>query len=430
MKVRSSPAAVARKHRLFGVGLLVVVALAVFLAVKAINGVPLYPYHTVTATFQTASNVVGHDDVRVNGARVGQVLSTTYDPSTSLTKVKMQLQPDAPVYGDAKASVGSISALGAEYITLDPGHKAAGSLGPQGIPLARTTTPVEIDNILDILGPKQADALAATTQTLGTSFGGRGQDLNTVLSTAPTLLPNLGTTTSTLADPQTQLVGLMQASNLLSSRFQGRTQQLSQLLAEMDTTFAALDTQNGQALQSTINDAASTLPVLTPALGDLSSAAGQTAAAVTAVRPGLSALGAGTPDLRVLLRQGVSPLAKVPSVSRQAIPGIDGLATTFSVAHTTQPLDRFLVQLEAQANPLVTYLEPYRIDMTSLWDTLANGLSLGDQNGNWLPFTITVDGRTFNGAPDNALTGRCGYPNPGAATAIRGNASQHTGGCS
>lgn len=419
--------ATAGKFRLVGLGLIAVMLVAIYLAITAINGVPAFPYKTVNATFVTASNLVSHDDVRVDGARIGQITKTTFDPKTQITKVQMQLQGGHPVYADATAAVGDVSALGSEYVALQPGTQAAGSLPSGGIPLTRTTTPVEIDSLLNILGPKQADAAAAATQTLGQAFGGQGRNLNTILRTAPSLLPAVGTTTATLSDPVTALIPLIAQSNLLASRFQGRTQQLAQLLVNLNTTFAALDTQNGNALQSTINDAAPALPILNPALNALGAVAGQTATAMTDLRPGFAALGTGTPDLRVLLRESVSPLQKVPAVSRQAIPGVKGLSTTFSVLETSQPVAPFLAQLEKQADPFLSYMAPYTVDMTNLWSTLANGLGKGDHFGNWLPFTVTVDGRSTTGKADPSLLGRCAYPSPNTSKDIHGN--QSTGVC-
>jgi phospholipid/cholesterol/gamma-HCH transport system substrate-binding protein len=402
-----------------------VVVVTIYLAITAISGVPAYPYHYVSATFATASNVVAHDDVRVNGARVGQVSKITYDAKTNLSHVTMQLQPNAVVHGDAQASVGAVSALGSEYINLDPGTAASGPVPKGGIALAHTSTPVEIDSILNILGPEQASATANAVRTLGVGLGGQGPDLNTIISTSRTLLPSMGTTMATLTDPASGLVPLIQASNLLASRFQGRYQQLSQLLGDMNITFGALDTQNGQALTATINDAAPTLPVLDPALNQLAAAAGQTRVAFADLSPGLAAAGAGTPDLRALLRQGVSPLQKVPAVANQAVPGFRNLSVTAAKAESMTPVKSatpvvpFLAQLMANSNPLLTYLAPYTVDMTNLWNTLANGLALGDQNGNWLPFTVKVpDGRSTNGNPSSDL-GQCAYAAPGTAAGIR-----------
>lgn len=408
----------ATKNRLLGLGLIAVVLVTIYLAATAISGVPAYPYHYVSATFATASNVVPHNDVRVNGARIGQVSKITYDPRTNLSHVTMQLQPGTTVHADASAAVDFVSSLGIEYITLNPGTAASGPAPKGGIPLDHTTTPVEIDNILNILGPPQAQAAASAIRTLGVGLGGRGQDINTIISTSRTLLPSMGTTTATLSDPAAGLAPLIQASDLLASRFQGRTQQLSELLANMNTTFAAIDTQNGHALTDTINEAAPALPVFTPALSSLSTVAGQTRVAFADLSPGLAAAGSGTPDLRTFLRQGVSPLQKVPGVSGQAVPGFHNLGITAARAEsmtpvtTATPVVPFLAELQRSSNPLLTYLSPYTVDMTNLWNTLTNGLAQGDQNGNWLPFSITTDARTTGSAAPIAGLGRCAYPPP------------------
>lgn len=412
----------AKRIRITGVSLLVVMGVAVYLAVTAINGVPLDPYKTIGATFSTASNLVPHDDVRINGARVGQVLAATYNDKTRQTTVKLQVQSGHPVYKDASAGVGDVSVLGAEYVDLSPGHKAAGSLTNGAI--TNTQTPVEIDDLLDIFGQKQADAASAAVQTLGQGFDGEGQNINTILQTAPALLPNLATTTQTLTDPAAALIPLIRQSNALSSSFQGRNQQLSQLLVNMNTTFAALDTQNGSALQSTINTAAPALPVVTPALQALGGAAGRTASAFQDLRPGLSALGGGTSDLRTFLRQVVTPLDKTPAVAKQAIPGVNGLSHTLDLIQTSYPVAPFLSRLAVQANPLLSYLAPYTIDMTNLWDTLANGLSGGDQYGNWLPFSVSSNSRSLTGGspadigPGVLQDERCAYPAPNTASEL------------
>ncbi len=420
----------AGRNRVLGIGLVVVLLATIYLAATAISGVPAYPYHYVSATFATASNVVPHNDVRVDGARIGQVSKITYDAKTNLSKVTMQLQPGTDVHADATASVGSISSLGSEYITLNPGSPASGPAPKDGIPVEHTSEPVEIDQLLNILGPPQARATASAIQTLGTALGGQGPDINTIISTSRTLLPSMGTTTATLTDPAAGLVPFIQASNLLASRFQGRTQQLADLLAQMNTTFAAIDTQNGHALTDTINDAAPTLPVFTPALNSLSTVAGQTRVAFADLSPGLAAAGSGTPDLRAFLRQGVSPLQKVPPVSQQAVPGFNKLAITAARSEartpvaTATPVVPFLAELMRNSNPLLTYLSPYTVDMTNLWNTLADGLSKGDAMGNWLPFSITSDGRTTTGQPAPGL-GRCGYPLPNTSYKLTAT----SGGC-
>jgi phospholipid/cholesterol/gamma-HCH transport system substrate-binding protein len=370
--------------KVIGAVTMVVFFLLVYVAYTAINGAPGVPYADVDVTFPTASNLVQHDDVRVDSDRIGQVETITY--KNGAAHLQLELNPGTKVYNNATASIGDVSALGSEYVELDPGTPSAGRLDAAGIPASRTTTPVEIDTVLSVLRPAQRDALAATVQTLGGAFGGQSQNINDLLATAPSLLPNLGTVTDTLAENDTQLIPLLQATNLLASRFDGRTQQLGALLGQANTTLKAIDTQNTQALQATIDDASPALTAATPALTDLASTAANTRDAVAALRPGLAAAGANTPNLRGLLREGVAPLDQVPGVATDATPGLTDLAQTSG--NLQKPVAPFLAELFNRADPLLTYISPYSSDISALFANLSSSLSDGDGNGNWLRLSL------------------------------------------
>jgi phospholipid/cholesterol/gamma-HCH transport system substrate-binding protein len=358
----------------------------VYVAYTAINGAPGLPYAYIDVTIPTASNLVQHDDVRVDSDRIGQVEDITYHHGAA--HLKLQLAPGTKVYNNATAAIGDVSALGSEYLELDPGTPAAGRLVAAGIPASRTTTPVEIDTVLSVLRPAQRNALAASIQTLGGAFGGQSQNINDLLAVAPALLPNLGTVTDTLSAGDTQLIPLLQATNLLASRFDGRTQQLSALLGQARTTLAAIDTQNTRALQTTLNVAPPALTAATPALTDLASAAADTKDAVAALRPGLVAAGTNTANLRGLLREGVAPLDQVPGVATVATPGLNALATT--AGELQKPVAPFLAELFNRADPLLTYLSPYSPDLSALFANLSSSLSNGDANGNWLRLALSI----------------------------------------
>jgi phospholipid/cholesterol/gamma-HCH transport system substrate-binding protein len=372
--------------KVIGAVTLVVFLLLVYVAFTAINGAPGVPYADVDVTFPTASNLVQHDDVRVDSDRIGQVETITY--KNGAAHVKLELNPGTKVYDNASASIGDVSALGSEYVELDPGTPNAGRLDSAGIPASRTTTPVEIDTVLSVLRPAQRNALAATIQTLGGAFGGQSQNINDLLAVAPSLLPNLGTVTDTLSESDTQLIPLLQATNLLASRFDGRTQQLAALLGQANTTLKAIDTQNTRALQATLDDAPPALTAATPALTDLASTAADTRDAVAALRPGLAAAGANTPNFRGLLREGVAPLDQVPGVATEATPGLTDLAQTSE--NLQKPVAPFLAELFNRADPLLTYLSPYSSDISALFSNLSSSLSDGDANGNWLRLAIYV----------------------------------------
>ena len=412
--------------KLVGAIAVAVFALAAYIGYTAISGPPFYPYSYVTVHYVTAANVVIHDDVRINTERVGQVSKVSYKNGEAV--VTAQMNPGTKVYKNASASIGAVSALGSEFVEIDPGTPSAGKEGADGIPVSRTTTPVEIDTVLSILNPKVSDSLSTAIQTLGSGVAAEGQNINDLINASPTLLPNLGTTSSTLADPSTNLTGLIDATNLLSTRFAGRTQQLSELLGQMDTTLQAIDVNDTSALQQTLSSTAPALTAAVPALNALTSAAAATGSAVTTLRPGLAAAGAGTPSLRSLLRDGVGPLQQVPGVSSEATPAFSDLAGTNQ--QLEQPTAPFLSQLINQSQPLLGYLAPYSQDVYSLFYNLQSALSQGNSDGNWLRIALFGGNEATNsatGAPASSATSvvapstpsgvqcRDPYPAPGKA---------------
>lgn len=403
--------------KLVGAIALAVFALAAYIGYTAISGPPFYPYSYVTVHYKTAANVVLHSDVRINTERVGQVSKIAYKNGEAV--VTAQMNPGTKVYKDASASIGAVSPLGSEYVAIDPGTPAAGRPIAAVIPVSRTTTPVEVDTVLSILNPKVSQSLSTAVQTLGTGVAGEGQNINDLIGASPTLLPNLGTTMSTLADPATNLAGLIDATNLLSTRFAGRTQQLAALLGQMDTTLQAVDVNHTASLQQTLTSTAPALTAAIPALQALTSAAAATGSALTTLRPGLAAAGAGTPSLRSFLRDGVAPLQLVPGVSQQATPAFNDLAGTNQ--QLERPVAPFLSQLINQSQPLLGYLAPYSVDIFSLFSNLSSALSNGNADGNWLRIDQTVQGEALNGASGSPATAssatqcRDPYPAPGQA---------------
>lgn len=404
--------------RLLGILALVVAGLATFVGYNAINGVPGYPYKFVTAHYATASNLTLHDDVRESSQRIGQVTAIDYRDGSAA--VKLQINPGTKVYADARASIGDVSSLGSEFVEIDPGTPSAGPIGSAGIPVSHTTTPVEIDTVLSVLTPKVSDQLASAVQTLGVGVSGQGQNINDLIGNSTTLLPNLGAVNANLADPATNLSGLIDAANLLSSRFNDRTQQIAQLLGQFDTTLQAVNTQDTSALQATIADTAPALVPAIPALQALTTASAATGNALQALQPGFAAAGSNTPNLRALLRESVPPLDSVPPVARQAVPALSDLANTGQIIE--KPTVPFLSTLINVSQPLLTYLAPYSNDTYALFNNLQSSLSQGNPDGNWLRIgiyegaeAVALPGAQSTPAPTSATQCRDAYPAPGKA---------------
>src|SRR4051794_18212339 len=130
------------------IGLVVILALLV-LAFNA-DRVPFIgggtTYH---ALFADASGLKPGDDVRIAGVKVGKV--TSVDLAGAAVRVGLQVDPGAHIGTDTHADIKIKTLLGQKYVALTPG--GAGSLDGD-IPLARTTTPLDVTAAFNGLGQR------------------------------------------------------------------------------------------------------------------------------------------------------------------------------------------------------------------------------------------------------------------------------------
>src|SRR5437764_4746618 len=116
---------------------LLVVIVAVYLSYIAENGLPFVPTYNVKADVMNASELVKNADVRIGGARVGQVLTITPEPATKswphpFARLGLSLQKSLdPLPNDTRYQVRLASVLGGKYVELIPGRQT-GTAVPDG----------------------------------------------------------------------------------------------------------------------------------------------------------------------------------------------------------------------------------------------------------------------------------------------------------
>ncbi|MBI2240782.1 MAG: outer membrane lipid asymmetry maintenance protein MlaD [Magnetospirillum gryphiswaldense] len=92
--------------------------------------------YTVTAQFAGIGGLDDGADVRINGIKVGNVISQGLDPVTYNAKVKMVISNDIRLPADTEASIAAEGLLGGKYVKLIPGH--AGERLADGAELTKT----------------------------------------------------------------------------------------------------------------------------------------------------------------------------------------------------------------------------------------------------------------------------------------------------
>jgi phospholipid/cholesterol/gamma-HCH transport system substrate-binding protein len=359
--------------KLLGVAVIAVSMAALALAFVSHKGLPGRSYSYATLVFEEVPPSLREGtEVRVRGQRVGQVHDVTFKDGPHL---RVQLPGGFDIYKDATARIRSRSLLGQKYVQIDPGTPAAGELGDAVLGADRTTTVVDIVDLVDTFDDETRKALHTALLEAGTGFAGRGPDLNDLIAASPDLLADLNLTGRTLTAEETQLVAFLATAERLSGRFNGREAELERLIRQMGDTLLAVATDEGRPLGDAVKKLPSTLDALTPALSDLGKAAAALGPAVEDLGPSAAALGAVTPDFRAALRESVPVLGKVPPVSEQSIPALSALTGTFNDA---RPLAPALGKTFEEAARQLTILAPYAPDLhlllSGLRDAFAEGL--------------------------------------------------------
>jgi phospholipid/cholesterol/gamma-HCH transport system substrate-binding protein len=134
--------------------------------------VPFTGYgYEVNATFSNSANIAKNSPVRIAGVDVGKVIATERDGNN--TKVTFTVESAGrPIHDDAFASIRPrIFLEGNFFVDLDPGSPSASEMDSGGtIPVSRTSTAVQIDEILTALqSPVRAD-LSRLLESYGTAL--------------------------------------------------------------------------------------------------------------------------------------------------------------------------------------------------------------------------------------------------------------------
>lgn len=399
--------------RATGLAVILGLALALYLSLTASTGLPGQSFRTAKAAFDDVGGLRTGDDVRVASVRVGQVRSITYGDGKA--QVEMQLDPDQELFRDASALVVARSALGQNFVMIDPGKQASGDLAEGGeLDPAAVTSPVNLDQVLSVLGAPTRRATASLLDETGTGAAGHAPDVADLLQSAPELLADLRVVSRSLAAPETGLDEFIQSSDDLAGRFDGRTERIGRLIRDLGTTMDALGVDNGEPLGQTIEKAAPALDSTTTAMKDLRAPLAQLDQGMRALRPGAAAVGDATPTLRAAFREGAPVLDKVPGLSDDAAPAVSALAGAMDDA---RPLaDRLTTTFGTASEPLAV-LAPYAPELISFFERWNSANRRGDKSGHSLRITLVIRPESISGALPvrDPLVHRNPYPAPGQA---------------
>ncbi|MFL6089104.1 MAG: MCE family protein [Aeromicrobium sp.] len=144
----------------------------------------------ITAMIGDGAGLYVGNDVGVLGVTVGKV--TKVEPQGKVVKVSLKVtDPDIKIPADAAAVVVSRSVATDRYVELTPVYKGGPEMASGTvIPLERTRTPVDFDEVLGSLSklsasltdtPKATNSLSEVLQIVAAAFSGNADNLNSAI---------------------------------------------------------------------------------------------------------------------------------------------------------------------------------------------------------------------------------------------------------
>lgn len=397
-----------------GLGTLAASLVVGYFALTANEGrLPGMPVTTVKAAFEDVGQLQPGSDVRQNGVIVGQVSSIVSVNGKPV--VTMEVNRGVPMYRNGYAGVWDRSSLAQKFVELRSGDPSSGSLGEATLPVQQTESTHDLVQVLDVFDARTRAALGNALRELGGGLAGYGPGLHGFVASAPSVLGDVGTISTTLASDRTDLPGLLETGNRLSGRFTDREHQINELLRQTDETLRALGIDGSRPLGETVSRLPGALRAARTALGDAEQPLADLAAATGTLRPGGRSLGDATPDVRGVFREAPAPLSRVPDVADDANPAVDDLRDTFSHAQAFSPK---LADGLSSASPPLKVLAPYARDIGTFGTDFGNLITGHDGWEHHLRIwptvspTTTVLGNTIKDS-------RNPYPAPGQATLER-----------
>ncbi|MEA2157976.1 MAG: phospholipid/cholesterol/gamma-HCH transport system substrate-binding protein, partial [Solirubrobacteraceae bacterium] len=397
---------------LVGTVTILIVIVAVYLSYIAENGLPFVPTYNINVDVANASELVKNADVRVGGARVGQVLTITPEPATKtwphpFARLGLALQSSLePLPSDTRYQVRLASVLGGKYVEIIPGTPRHGGL-PDGGTFTLNANPrlnhnvpfVDLDTAFATFGPKTQRGLRSTLADFGDAVAGRGTQFNDSIYSFRQLIGPLDELLRLFASPDTHVSQLISGLASTTGALAPVAPTVTALLNDAATTFGALQrSQLGQAIDQTPPTEALATTVLTnarPVLGDA-------ATIVQALKPGAVLLPLAVQRLDAILRGATPVFKRVPQLAgalQTALAAVDALARdpassgTFKVLGSND-LATFgssaFVGLGAILRTVAS--EQFACNVTGLWvRNFASSLSEGDTTAGWLRFAPIID---------------------------------------
>ena len=346
-------------RRLAALGVLAIAAIvaAVSLGVSGTSG-----NYRVDAIFDNADYLISGQDVKIAGARVGEVAAVKLTRGRK-ARVEMRIDPGfAPFRTNADCQIRPQSLIGEKFVECEPGDPSAPPLrkgaGPAPtVPVTHTHSPVDLDLVFDSLRLPTRQRLSIIVNELGTGLVGRPRELNAVIRRANPALQQANRALAILDSERGTLGRLIDASDRVIGELANRHQAVADFIVHASHVSRTFASRRGD-----LDLAVHRLP---PLLAELQPAAQDLTGLATDARPVVRNLGRAAPQVRALLgdfgpltRAARPTLVKLDQLSRV---GLRTVRVSRPVATLLDAVTQRLPETVRIALPLVRSLRDRKV---------------------------------------------------------------------
>ena len=207
------------------------------------------PSYTVTVEFADVLDLVPKSSVKVDDVTVGTVEKVWLDGYVAKVRIKLPKSLELP--DNARATIRQTSLLGEKFVSLSP---PTGSEQPRGkldngeiIPLSRTTSNVEVEEVLSalslLLNGGGVAQLQIITQELNKALTGNEPAIRSVLT-------QLNTFVGTLDQNKQRIVTAITAVDALAKKLNAQKATLATAIDSLPKSIATLDKQRAALVKT------------------------------------------------------------------------------------------------------------------------------------------------------------------------------------
>jgi phospholipid/cholesterol/gamma-HCH transport system substrate-binding protein len=301
---------------------------------------------TVTADFAYAADVVpGRTPVDMYGVVVGVVTGVQRSPSGHGVRLTMTINPGSGVrlHSDATASLRWRTLLGLNYyVDLLPGSTSAPDLGGATIPLSRTTSQTELDQVLEPLNAQGRRALGTMIDQFDAGFADPAAIRSTFRSAGPAMR-NLAAGLPALRGevPGQDLPQLIASTNRWMGTLAADDAALGSMVSN-GATALGVTAANQAALGATFDNAPSALAQTQATMQRLRTTLDVLDPVARQLEPGAQKLYGAATQARTALDAAIPLLATLKPTLAAIRPSVNSLAST---ARTGVPVIRNLTPI-------------------------------------------------------------------------------------